>query len=101
MRSTVKDVMTTKVVAVRQDASFKDMIARMRDARVSAFPVVDQAGKVIGVISEADMLNKEADQADPGTFASLLRFRDHEKAAGVTAAELMTSPAVTIGPDEP
>ena len=101
MRSTVKDVMTTHVVAVRKDASFKEMITRMRDSRVSAFPVVDDTGKVIGVVSEADMLNKEADQAAPGTFASLLRFRDHEKAAGVTAVDLMTSPAATIGPDEP
>src|SRR5262249_31346256 len=67
---------------------------------VSAFPVVDRDGKVIGVVSEADMLNKEADEASPGTFASMLRFRDHEKAAGVTAADLMTSPAATIGPEE-
>src|SRR5215470_15083683 len=101
MRSTVKDVMTAPVVAVRENASFKEIVSRMRDSRVSAFPVVDRNGKVIGVVSAADMLNKEADQADPGTFASMLRFRDHEKAAGVTAADLMTSPAVTIGPDEP
>jgi CBS-domain-containing membrane protein len=101
MRSTVKDVMTTRVVAVRENASFKEMIAKMRDSLVSAFPVIDLAGRVVGVVSEADMLNKEADQASPGTFASLLRFHDHEKAAGVTAADLMTSPAVTIGPDEP
>ncbi len=47
------------------------------------------------------MLNKEADQASQGTFASLLRFRDHEKAAGVTAGDLMSSPPVTIGPDQP
>jgi CBS domain-containing protein len=92
--------MTTQVVAVRKDASFKEMGARMRDSRVSAFPVIDDAGKVIGVVSEADMLNKEADQAGPGTFASMLRFRDHEKAAGVTAADMMTSPAATISPDE-
>jgi CBS domain-containing protein len=101
MRSTVKDVMTTHVVAVRKDASFKEMVTRMRDSRVSAFPVIDDAGKVVGVVSEADMLNKEADLASPGTFASMLRFRDHEKAAGVTAADMMTSPAATIGPDEP
>jgi CBS domain-containing protein len=100
MRSTVKDVMTTPVVAVRENASFKEIVSRMRDSRVSAFPVVDRDGKVIGVVSEADMLNKEADEASPGTFASMLRFRDHEKAAGVTAADLMTSPAATIGPDE-
>jgi CBS domain-containing protein len=99
MRSTVKDVMTTPVVAVRENASFKEIVSRMRDSRVSAFPVVDREGKVIGVVSEADMLNKEADEAGPGTFASMLRFRDHEKAAGVTAADLMTSPAATIGPD--
>ena len=102
MRSTVRDVMTTQVVAVRKDASFKEMIARMRAARISAFPVVDQGGKVVGVVSEGDLLNKEADQAaSPGTIAGLLHFRFHEKAAGVTAGELMTSPAVTIGPDAP
>ena len=100
MRSTVKDVMTTPVVAVRENASFKEIVSRMRDSRVSAFPVVDREGKVIGVVSEADMLNKEADEASPGTFASMLRFQDHEKAAGVTAADLMTSPPATIGPDE-
>lgn len=101
MRSTVQDVMTPRVVAVRESASFKEMVAKMRDSLVSAFPVIDREGKVIGVVSEADMLNKEADLASPGTFASLLRFRDHEKAAAVTAADLMTSPAVTIGPDQP
>ena len=73
----------------------------MRESRVSAVPVLDEAGKVVGVVSEADMLNKEADLASPGTFASMLRFRDHEKAAGVTAADMMTSPPATIGPDEP
>jgi CBS domain-containing protein len=101
MRSTVKEVMTTRVVAVRETASFKEMIAKMRDSLVSALPVVNDAEKVIGVVSAADMLNKEADQASPPAFASLLRFPDPEKAAGVTAADLMTSPAVTIGPDEP
>ena len=63
MRSTVQDVMTAGVVAVRKDASFKEMITRMRNAHISAFPVIDHAGKVVGVVSEADMLNKEADQA--------------------------------------
>ena len=102
MGSTVKDVMTTQVVAVRKAASFKEMAVKMRDSRIGAFPVLDDGGRVIGVVSAADMLNKEADQAtSPGTIAGLLRFRFHEKAAGVTAGELMSSPAVTIGPDAP
>ena len=99
MNATVRDVMTTSVIAVRGDTSFKEMAAMLGSSRVSAFPVIDQAGKVIGVVSETDMLIKEADQAShPGPFAGLRRSRDHEKAAGVTAAELMTSPPVTIGP---
>jgi CBS domain-containing protein len=102
MGSTVRDVMTTQVVAVRKAVAFKEMVVKMRDSRISAFPVLDDAGRVIGVVSEADMLNKEADlAAGPGTLSSMLRFGDREKAAGVTAAELMTSPPVTIGPDAP
>jgi len=101
-RTTVGDVMTTRVVAVHKDASFKEMIVKMREFRISAFPVVDHEGRVIGVVSEADMLNKEADlAADVGPLASILRFRDHEKSAAVTAGELMTSPPVVIGPDAP
>ena len=100
MKSCVRDVMATRVVAVRKTASFKEMIVGMRKALVSAFPVVDDQGRVIGVVSHADMLDKEADLATgPGSLASVLRFRDHQKAAGVTAAELMTSPPVTAGPD--
>jgi CBS-domain-containing membrane protein len=100
MKNCVRDVMATRVVAVRKTASFKEMIVGMRKARVSAFPVVDDQGRVIGVVSHADMLDKEADlTTGPGSLASVLRFRDHEKAAGVTAAELMTSPPVTAGPD--
>jgi hypothetical protein len=42
MSAVVKDVMTTHVVAVRQNASFKDMAVRLREHRVSAFPVRDR-----------------------------------------------------------
>ncbi len=102
MSATVRDVMTTGVIAVRGDTSFKEMAAMLGSSRVSGFPVIDQAGKVIGVVSETDMLIKEADRAShPELFAGLRRSRDQKKAAGVTAAELMTSPPVTIGPDEP
>jgi CBS domain-containing protein len=100
-RTTVGDVMTTRVVAVKKDASFKEMVIKLREFRISAFPVVDDEGRVIGVVSEADMLNKEADLAGPGPLSSILRFRDHEKSAAVTAGELMTSPPVVVGPDAP
>jgi CBS domain-containing protein len=102
MGSTVKDVMTTQVVTVGTAATFKEMVVKMQQARVSALPVIDGEGRVIGVVSEADMLNKEADlDPGPGTLSGLLRFTEREKAAGVTAAELMTRPPVTIGPGAP
>ncbi len=102
MSATVRDVMTTGVIAVRGDTSFKEMTAMLGSSQVSGFPVIDRAGKVLGVVSETDMLIKEADRAShPEVFAGLRRSRDLQKAAGVTAAELMTSPPVTIGPEEP
>jgi CBS-domain-containing membrane protein len=101
MSATVRDVMTTRVVAVRKDASFKEMAAMLRSTRISAFPVLDDAGRVIGVVSEADLLVKEAVQADGTSLLAALRhIREEDKAAGITAADLMTHPAVTIGPDE-
>jgi CBS domain-containing protein len=98
--ATVRDVMTTRVIAVRKDTSFKQMAAKLRSSRISAFPVVDDAGRVIGVVSEADLLVKEAVQAEGTSLLAALRhLREDDKAAGITAGDLMTEPAVTIGPD--
>lgn len=100
MSATVKDVMTTTVVAVRQTASYKELAARLRTHRVSAFPVIDDLGNVIGVVSEADLLVKEASLTGRGQSRSgLRRHHDRSKAAAVDAGALMTSPPVTIGPD--
>jgi CBS domain-containing protein len=101
---TVKDVMSTLPVWVSETASFREIAARLRECRVSALPVIDAHGKVTGVVSEADLLVKEAALDEPGGVAGLLAGVVHRatraKAGGVTAADLMTSPAVTIGPDD-
>ena len=99
METTVKDVMTTQVVAVRRSATFKEMAVTLRRYRVSAFPVVDENGKVIGIVSEADMLAKEA-LADHGLADGLMHHREVRKAEGVTAGDLMTHPAVTVRPED-
>ena len=100
MNSTVKDVMTTEVVAVRRETTFKELAALLREYRVSALPVVDDAGRVLGVVSEADLLAKEA-LADPGPVAELVHRKDLRKAGGLTAGDLMTSPPVTAAPGDP
>ena len=102
MNSTVRDVMSTHVIAVRQNASYKDMAAMLHEQRVSAFPVLDDHNKVIGVVSESDLLTKEAlEGAMPGMPQGMMSRREHARASAVTAGELMTTPPVTIGPDDP
>ena len=105
MSATVNEVMTTHVVAVTEGASFRDIAVLLRQHQVSAFPVVDADGKVIGVVSEADMLPKEALLAgfgnQPPAGAVAEPHNDFAKAAGVTAASIMTRPPITITPDEP
>ncbi len=94
--------MTTSVVFVRKDASFKDMAAMLRSRRISAFPVLDDSDRVIGVVSAGDLLVKEAVQAQGTSLLAALRHvREDDKAAGLTASDLMTAPAVTVGPDVP
>jgi CBS domain-containing protein len=104
MNAKVKDVMTATVVAVRRDASFKEMAARLREYRVSAFPVIDENGRVIGVVSEADLLAKEALAGEhagiPAAITGILHHKEYKKAEGLTAGELMTHPAVTVRPGD-
>jgi len=97
MNATVKDVMTTEVVVVRRGATFKEMAAALRRFRVSALPVVDADGKVIGVVSGADMLVKEVPL---GVIDGLVHHKEVHKAAGLTAGDLMTHPAVTVRPED-
>jgi len=103
MGAAVKDVMTTKVFCVEEDAPFATMAAALRRYRVSAFPVVNEKRQVTGVVSEADLLAKEAleggDARMPGMIAGILRHHELAKARGVTARDLMTVPAVTVSPD--
>jgi CBS domain-containing protein len=101
MSARVADVMSTKAVAVRANASFKEIAAGLREHRVSAFPVIGNDDKVIGVVSEADLLPKEALEAGYEGHRGLsgLRHRtEREKARGVTAADLMSRPPLTVAP---
>lgn len=103
MNAFVKDVMTTQVVWVGQDAPFAAVAGDLRRYRVSAFPVLNEAGKVIGVVSESDLLAKMAlgggEDGMPGMITGILHQQQVEKARAVTAGHLMTAPAATVSPD--
>ena len=103
MNARVRDVMTDEVVAVRRDASFAEMAARLHQDRVSAFPVIDENRRVIGIVSEDDLLGREALAGDHAGLAAAitgaLHHKDCTEAEGLTAGDLMTHPAVTVTPE--
>ena len=98
----VSDVMTRNVVSVHEDTPFKDIVEMLERHRVSALPVVDAENKVLGVVSESDLLAKVV--AGPESHAHIrggrsTRVETRRKARAETAGELMHSPAVTTRPE--
>lgn len=104
MRAVVKDVMSTRPVSVTADASFKELVGLLSELDVSAFPVVDADGRVLGVVSQGDLLAKEAMQDESHGWlektAVMAHRSERRKASGATAGELMTSPAVTVSAED-
>ncbi|GAA0222845.1 CBS domain-containing protein [Cryptosporangium japonicum] len=96
----VRDVMTTEVRTVYIGAPVKVVAEELEAGRVSALPVVDDDRRVVGIVSEADLLHKITYQDDVDDWPRLLRRHrtDRAKAEAASAGTLMTSPAVTIGP---
>ncbi|HEY3009549.1 MAG TPA: CBS domain-containing protein [Micromonosporaceae bacterium] len=98
---TVRDVMTENVVTAEPGTSYKEIVDRLALAEVSALPVVDEQRRVVGVVSEADLLHKVEMSGDEGhrrLFERRRRRASREKAAGDTASEVMSRPAITIAP---
>ena len=100
-RLQVGDVMTRDVLTISLDAPFKHIEQLMDEHHISALPVVDGEGGVVGVVSEADLLLKtEAGAQEPGRWTHDSRER-RSKSHAQTAAGLMSSPAVTVAPTQP
>jgi CBS domain-containing protein len=97
---TVQDVMTREVATVRFQTSYHDIVSLMATRNVSAVPVIDEFDRVLGVVSEADLLLKiEYGSEDaPKFFAWGTKKKEKVKAHGATAAELMSTPPVIVQP---
>ncbi|MFF4582646.1 CBS domain-containing protein [Streptomyces sp. NPDC001389] len=96
-RYTVSDVMSHTAVAIGRKASYKEIVELMHQWKVSALPVLEGEGRVVGVVSEADLLPKEEfRRADPQLPGQL---DEAAKADAVLAEDLMSSPAVTVRAD--
>ena len=97
----VEDVMSVDVATVRPETSLKDAAQELSGHAISGMPVVDDDGRIRGVISEADVLAKEQSEPedDAGFMARLLgrdERRDSRRFAARLVSDAMTSPAITI-----
>lgn len=103
----IEDVMTRTVVAVREDTPFKDVVRSMLEHRVSGVPVLDSEERLVGILTEADLLTIEEGKLEPKHRRSFLewllepaRFAEIEReAADVRAEDIMTPSVVTVRPE--
>lgn len=101
-----RDVMTPNVISVPLDMKVPEIAKLMLDRHVSAVPVLDASGRVVGIISEGDLIRRpELDTDKPrsrwlGFFMSQEdRARDYVKTHGLHAREVMTRPVASVAPD--
>jgi CBS domain-containing protein len=99
----VNDVMTSDVITVGPDVSVHKAARLLSDHGISGLPVLDREGRVIGIVTEGDLILRQAAPrprrwwhrflADPETLAC-----EYQKAAGTTVGEVMTRAVVSVSP---
>ena len=98
----VQDVMTRDVLVVTPGTPYREIVDSLVRRQVTAAPVVDQEGRVLGVVSEADVLHKVefiGDEHERRTFERPSRRSAREKAHAAVASDLMSAPAITVRPE--
>jgi CBS domain-containing protein len=105
----VGDIMTGTVVSLRPETRVSEIARLMSQHAISGLPVVDTDNQVVGVVTELDMIIRNTHFKLPNfifIFDNMIplelpgHYRDRlEKVLGTSAHEIMSEPAVTIGPD--
>src|SRR5690606_22494804 len=104
-----RDVMTREVVSIRPDQSLADVVNLLLQRQVSGMPVIDQDGRLVGIISEYDIIAWEEKRARvaaamaEGSGAMLLGLhsRSAQELRERKVAEVMTRQVVSVAPDTP
>jgi len=98
----IRDVMSTPVVTIDEDATYKQAVDLLLRNGIGALPVKNEQNAVIGVVSESDLLTKVAlvdDAAEPGLLTPRRQRRAILKAASDRVTGLMSAPARTVSED--
>lgn len=94
--------MTKRVVTVTPETPFKDAVRLMRTKRVSGLPVVDGHGRLVGIVTEGDLLNKvEKRDLDAYVLESKRHRLDRARASALDVASAMSTAVTSVRPDFP
>ncbi len=103
-----KDVMTTEVVYADPETSVRAIAQTLLKRRISAVPVIDDGGRVIGIVSEGDLMRRPESETDRprSWWLKLLetpedRASQYLKSHGLTARDVMTREPITVTEDTP
>jgi CBS domain-containing protein len=102
MQHTVESVMSSPVVTVTPETTFKECVRILRRKRVSGLPVVDTSGKLVGIVSEGDLLNK-VERRDPDAYVLESRRHrlDRARASAMDVRSAMSTDVVSVEPGFP
>lgn len=110
MSQTVATIMTANPITVKPETALTEAIKIMANKRISGLPVINDAGKLVGVISESDLMWQETG-VNPPPYIMLLdsiiylenparHEREIHKALGQTVGEVMSDKPITIKPEK-
>jgi acetoin utilization protein AcuB len=92
----VRERMSTKPFTITGDLSITEALRTMRQSQVRRLPVLDEEGRLIGIVSEKDLL-----YASPSPATSLSIYELHDMLTRLKVTELMTTEVITVTPDTP
>ena len=103
-----KDVMTPNVITVNEQTDVATIAKLMIERHISAVPVVDKNGKILGIVSEGDLIRRpeEGTEAPKSWWLALLEApedaaRAYAKSHGQSASDVMTQNVISVGEDTP
>jgi CBS domain-containing protein len=108
--SKAKDIMSSPAIYVMEETPVREIARVLLQKEISAVPVINTAGRLVGIVSEGDLIGRRAsDDSRRSWWLDLLEagprtsdtIRGYLEANGLRAKDVMTKDVITVQPDEP